>query len=204
MADDTPDAPPFSRSADNNKEHILQKLREFLAPGAQILEIASGTAQHALYFTSKVKHLTWQPSDIDLEAFQLARTIQDNPRPNLLSPIELDIGNWPELSSSFDGVYSANCLHIIGEQLVAPYVAGVSKSLKVNGKMMLYGPFKFDGEFTTSSNAEFNQFLANTYEGGGIKDFERVDQLAQSNGLKLVQNCPMPANNQFIVWQKLG
>lgn len=202
MASENSNAPPFSRSADNNKDHILQKLQDVLSVDARVLEVASGTGQHALYFSERMKRLMWQPSDMDLDVFQLARTVRENSRPNLCKPIELDIGNWPDLPTSFDAVYSANCLHIISEDLIAPYVIGVADSLREGGLMLLYGPFKYSGDFTTSSNAEFNSFLQNTYEGGGIKDFEFVDELAQSHGLNLVQDCSMPANNQFIVWQK--
>ena len=208
MGQQSSDEPPFSRSADNNKDHILEQLRACLKPGAAVLEIASGTGQHGLHFSHAMPEITWQCSDLDLDTFSLANTLAQNIRANLPPPLSLDIGNWPDLPQTYDAIYSANCIHIVGEELLTPYVAGAAASLNPGGLMLLYGPYKYGGEFTTPSNADFDQFLRNTYPGvegggsGGIKDFERLDAMAQARGLQLVRDIAMPANNQFLIWRK--
>ncbi|MEP1208330.1 MAG: DUF938 domain-containing protein [Rhizobiaceae bacterium] len=196
--------PPFSKSADANKDHILEQLQACLKPHDKVLEIASGTGQHAVHFSQHMPDIVWQSSDLDLTTFGLEQVIAAHPRPNLPTPLRLDIGNWPPLAASYNAVYSANCIHIIGSELLAPYVAGAARSLGQGGLMLLYGPYKYDGDFTTESNAGFDQFLRSTYDGGGIKDFEMLDQLATDNGLELESDTAMPANNQFLIWRKTG
>ena len=195
--------PPFSRSAEANKDVILQQLQTVLTPSARVLEIASGTGQHALYFAHHLHGVEWQPSDRDLNEYQLADTIQNAGLKALQQPIVLDVLHWPNLRPKFDAVYSANCIHVMPEGNLKPYVEGAAKSLKQDGCLLLYGPFKYGGEFTTESNGDFNQWLREQYEGAGIRDFETVDQLAKDNGLTFESDTPMPANNQFLVWRKL-
>ena len=196
--------PPFSKSADNNKDHILEQLRACLNSGDAVLEVASGTGQHGLHFSTHMPEITWQCSDLDLETFALGNTLAHHARSNLPMPLVLDIAAWPSLPQTYDAVYSANCIHIIPGELVQPYVEGAAASLKPGGLMLLYGPYKYDGAFTTQSNADFDTFLSNTYPGGGIKDFETLDSLANANGLTLQQDIAMPANNQFLIWRKEG
>ncbi len=193
---------PFSSSADRNKDVILQQLRKRLAPGAEVLEIASGTGQHALHFASSMPDVIWQPSDRNLDDFGLRKAIAGAAPDNLMAPIILDVTNWPCFDRAFDTIFSANCIHVMPLCNLEPYVSGAAKALKPGGMMMLYGPFKYDGVFTTPSNEQFDAFLRGTYEDGGIRDFEAVDQLARENGLTLFDDADMPANNQFITWQK--
>ena len=195
-------APPFSKSADNNKDHILAELRTCLKPGDQVLEVASGTAQHALHFSQHMPDICWQCSDRDFSSFGLDQILARHPRANLPAPMIVDIAEWPDLGHQFDVVYSANCLHIIADSLIAPYVIGAARSLKSGGAMLLYGPFKYGGDFTTQSNADFDRFLRETYAGGGIKDIELLGQLAKEQGMYLEKDISMPANNQFLIWRK--
>lgn len=194
--------PHFSKSADANKSAILQQLRKRCAPGAEVLEIASGTAQHALYFTQQMPDIIWQPSDIDIDAYGLRDAVSRAGQPNLRPPIVLDVFRFPTFENEYDAVYSANCIHVMPSENLEPYVAGASRALKSGGMMMLYGPFKYDGEFTTESNEKFDGFLRSTYLGGGIRDFSTVDGLAAKNGLEFHSDTQMPANNQFIIWRK--
>ena len=196
--------PPFSRSADANKDHILKQLRSCLKPDDCVLEVGSGTGQHALHFTQSMPEITWQSSDVDLTNYQLTKVLAGAARSNLLAPLVLDIDHWPDLDGAYDAVYSANCVHIIGHDQVAPYVEGASSSLKTGGLMLLYGPYKYGGEFTTESNASFDVYLRNNYGAGGIKDFETIDELANDHGLVLEKDVAMPANNQFLIWRKTG
>lgn len=192
----------FSASADRNKDHILDQLRACLSPGDRVLEVASGTGQHAIHFTENLDGVQWQTSDRDLTTYELAQTLAAVTRDNLLPPMILDIDDWSAPDGQYEAVFSANCLHIIPEQLVPAYVAGVARALKPQGQMLLYGPFRYGGAFTTPSNGEFNQFLQRTYPGGGIRDFETIDRLAQQHGMALERDTAMPANNQFLIWRK--
>lgn len=197
--------PQFSKSADNNKQVILEQLQKWLKADHVVLEVASGTGQHALHFCQNLLHINWQPSDRDLDAFGLRERLAGQAVPkNLLPPITLDIAEWDAAAESYDAIYSANCLHVIPENLVTPYVTGVASSLKPGGLMLLYGPFRYGGDFTTPSNRQFDGFLRETYPGGGIRDFETIDQMARNNGLEFQSDTAMPANNQFLVWRKVG
>ncbi|MEM1038492.1 MAG: DUF938 domain-containing protein [Pseudomonadota bacterium] len=194
--------PHFSAAADKNKDVILQRLKAVLKPGHRVLEIASGTAQHALHFAKQMPEVTWQPTDRDLQEYGLKTTIAAANLGNLPAPIKLDVAAWPQDLGGYSAVYSANCIHVMPEDNLGPYVHGAAASLRPGGLMMLYGPFKYGGTFTTPSNESFDGFLSETYPGGGIRDFETVDALAQENGLSFVSDTAMPANNQFIVWQR--
>ncbi len=202
MAQTTSYEPPFSRSADANKDHILNQLTTCLKAGDLVLEIASGTGQHIVHFSKNLPDIHWQSSDVDLVNYGLPEVVANNQCANLLAPLSLDIASWPELNARFDAVYSANCIHIIGSELLAPYVAGAAGVLNPGGLMLLYGPYKYGGEFTTQSNADFDQYLRSSNQGGGIKDFETLDELAKQNGLALENDVDMPANNQFLIWRK--
>lgn len=194
--------PQFSKSADKNKDVILEQLRKRLSPGAEVLEIASGTGQHAVHFARAMPDIVWQPSDRNLHEYGLHDMLVEAKLDNLRPPITVDVTRWPDIEKQYGVVYSANCIHVMPHNNLGPYVAGAARALKPGGLMMLYGPFKCGGEFTTESNAQFDGFLRSTYEDGGIRDFEETDALAKANGLEFIDDTAMPANNQFIVWQK--
>jgi cyclopropane fatty-acyl-phospholipid synthase-like methyltransferase len=196
------EVPGFSKAADNNKGHILEQLKACLKAGDRVLEIASGTAQHALHFSKHLPDVFWQPSDVDLETYNLAERLLSEPRDNLGEPLQLDVSAWPNFYPQFEAVYSANCLHIIDWSKVENYIEGAAKCLTTGGALLFYGPFKYGEKFTTDSNEKFNGFLETTYSGGGIRDFEAVDELAAKQGLTFVSDTPMPANNQFLIWRK--
>jgi len=196
--------PHFSSAADNNKDAILDRLRTVLAAGDHVLEIASGTAQHALHFARHLPNVVWQPSDRDLVEYSLAETIRSTSLDNLRPPLTLDVSAWPDAIGPFNAVYSANCIHVMPHKYLRPYVEGAGSVLKEGGAIVLYGPFRFGGEFTTPSNAQFDTFLRETYPGGGIRDFEEVEALAKASGLTFESNTDMPANNQFMVFRKMS
>lgn len=198
--------PHFSNAADKNKDVILNALRGLLKAGDTVLEIASGTAQHALHFTEHWPEIIWQPSDRDLDEYGLAAAVAEvlakGSRPNLKTPIVLDITTWPQGLPLFDAIYSANCIHVMPEKSLALYVSGAARHLKPGGQMLLYGPFKFDGAFTTPSNENFDCFLRTTYPGGGIRDFEIIADLAKAGGLAHEATIDMPSNNHILVFRK--
>ena len=177
-------------------------LKRFLPETKSVLEIAGGTGQHAVYFASAFPHLTWQSSDIPEALATLEPRITRAGLDNLPAPVALDVdGPWPD-DRYFDALFSANSLHIMGTDSVLNFFPGAAARLNEHGYLLVYGPFKYNGEFTTESNARFDQWLKARNPISGIRDFEWVDSLAKSAGLDFVEDNSMPANNQLLVWQK--
>ena len=194
----------FSQAAENNKEPIAEVLRRVFVNRGAILEIGSGTGQHAVHFGRSLPHLTWQASDLpeNLELLA-ARIVAEGPE-NVYPPIALDVAQqpWPVTSDTFDGIFCANSIHIMSWPHVEALFAGIGAHLTENGIVCLYGPFKYAGAFTTESNARFDNWLKQRDPLSGVRDFESVDALAQAQGMVLQHDFPMPANNQLIVWQR--
>jgi cyclopropane fatty-acyl-phospholipid synthase-like methyltransferase len=191
---------PFSESCDRNKEPILAVLREsFEQPGA-VLEIGSGTGQHAVYFAAALPHLRWQTSDLPASHSGILAWLEQARLPNLLPPLELDVtGDWP--AGPFDYVFSANTLHIMGRPEVARFFAGTGATLKSGGRLAVYGPLNYRGAYTSESNARFDEWLKGRDPRSAIRHFEEVDALAQGVGLHLLIDHAMPANNRMLVWE---
>lgn len=194
--------PPFSQAAENNKEPIAIVLKGAFAEAASVLEVASGTGQHAVHMGHALPHLTWQPSDLADNLPGLRRRLALEAPDNVETPVELDIGRLPWPAAPVDAVFTANCLHIVSWTLVEAFFAGVGGVLLPGGTLAVYGPFRYAGAFTTDSNAEFDAFLRARDADSGIRDFEAVDTLARGQGLALVADHAMPANNQLVVWAR--
>ncbi|MFT6734185.1 MAG: cyclopropane fatty-acyl-phospholipid synthase-like methyltransferase [Polaribacter sp.] len=203
---------PFSQACENNKEVILSVISTLLKDKQKLLEIGSGTGQHAVYFTEKLPHLNWQTSDReenheginqwideDLLNQEFNNNIFNN---NIERPIEIDALDykWPE--KIYDAVYSANTAHIMPWLAVESFFKGAGEVLIKGGIFILYGPFNYDGAFTSESNVRFEQWLKSVDTNRGIRDFEKVNQLAYESGLHLVNDYEMPANNRILVWEK--
>ena len=193
----------FSQACENNKAPILRVLKSAFAPSKQVLEIGSGTGQHAIFFAEQLPHLKWQASDRIQNHHLIEQWLNDYSGENLLALAELDVcqSNWPE---GQDAIFSANTAHIMPWENVVIMLERGAQSLPVNGVFALYGPFKYRGEFTSSSNAQFDAFLKNNATHQGIRDFEAVNQILTDQGMSLVFDHALPANNQLIVWKKLG
>lgn len=192
----------YSRPADNNKAHILEKLVGlYLAPGI-VLEIGSGSGQHAVYCGHHLPHLIWQPTDRAEYLQNLRYNVSELAPSNVNLPLALDViqEDWP--LSEVDYVYSANTLHIMSEDQVTRLIEGVGRILKNNGLLVVYGPFKYNGNFTTDSNARFDLWLKDRDSHSGVRDFESIKQLAADNGMNLQHDFSMPANNQLLVFCK--
>ncbi|MCP4768921.1 MAG: DUF938 domain-containing protein [Gammaproteobacteria bacterium] len=190
---------PFAPSAEENKQVILQALRPYLKD--RVLEIGSGTGQHAVYFASQIPQLHWQTSDLESSHVGIRAWIEDAGLDNLSPPLLLDVlGGWPD--GSYDTVYTANTFHIMDDDAVARCIEGCGVCLQSQGHLAIYGPFNYQGRFTSDSNARFDAMLRSTGTGGGIKDFEWLDRLAQVAGMTLEADIEMPANNRSLVWQK--
>jgi len=194
---------PFSQACENNKQPILERLSQsFTAPGT-ILEIGTGTGQHAVHFAAAMPHLTWQPSDRPGAAEHCLGWIEDAALPNIRSPLELDVslGNWPV--DTIDGAYSANTAHIMGWDEVQAMFAGLGKRLGAGRLFCLYGPFNYGGAFTSDSNRQFDAHLRSQAPHMGIRDMDDLLELAERVRFRLESDYEMPANNRLLVWRKL-
>jgi SAM-dependent methyltransferase len=193
---------PFSDACERNKVPILEILRQAFRHAGRVLEIGSGTGQHAVWFGQHLPHLLWQPSDV-AEALPALRVRLEAEAPdNVLVPMALDVAVRPWPVSGVDGVFSANTLHIVSWPHVEHFFGGVGEVLATGGTLCVYGPFCYGGEFTTPSNAEFDQWLRLRDPASGVRDFEAVDTLAQAEGLALLADHAMPANNRCLVWRR--
>lgn len=194
--------PPYSQAAENNKEPIAEVLREAFKNVRRVLEIGSGTGQHAVHFGHCLPQLTWQPSDLAHNLDGIRAQLAESGPENVAPPVDLDIGHFPWPVSGVDGVFSANCMHIVSWPRVRDFFRGVGEVLDAVGTFCLYGPFKYEGAFTTESNAHFDLWLKRQNPDSGIRDFEAVDALAREQGLRLAGDFPMPANNQLVIWRR--
>ena len=192
---------PFSDACERNKDPILDVLRTAFAGCTRVVEIGSGTGQHAVHFARHLPHLQWQPTDREENLSDLAARIAAEGPPNLASPVELDVlaGPWP--AARGDAVFSANTLHIMSWAAVEALFAGLPRILATGGVLAIYGPFKYAGRFTTESNAAFDATLRERDPQSGLRDFEAVNELAEAAGLRLSADHAMPANNQLLVWR---
>ena len=201
-------AKPFSQACENNKRFILERIVDQFQPGNLVLEVGSGTAQHVIFFAEMMPQVRWLPSDMPKNIPTLLAGLADQAFPNVAAPLELDVTQkpWPlpvaDLErGGVDGVFTANTLHIMPYEAVECFFSGVGALLRPGGKLCVYGPFKYEGEFTTSSNAGFDAHLKEFDPRMGLRDFEHVHALAKAQKLELLADHDMPANNQLIVWQ---
>jgi SAM-dependent methyltransferase len=192
-----------SEAADRNKGPILEILAKELARTQRVLEIGSGTGQHALYFAARLPHISWQPSDTGEYLPELRERIRREGGTNLREVIELDVraNPWP-IEALGDGVFSANTLHIMSWSSVKDFFSGVGRVLGTPGVLCVYGPFRYGGRYTSESNAAFDDYLRNRDPESGIRDFEALQELARAQGLALAADHSMPANNQLLVWKR--
>ena len=192
---------PYSQACENNKLFILPILQAEFASCSSVLEVGSGSGQHAVYFAKHLPQATWQTSDLPVNHFGIMQWIEDFPSTNLVLPIALDLSvDWPIQSTA--AIYTANTLHIISWVLVKRFFQGVAKHLESKGKLCIYGPFNYNGAYTSQSNAEFDIWLKERNPTSGIRDIEQIVLLATEAGLTLNTDHTMPANNRLLVFTK--
>jgi cyclopropane fatty-acyl-phospholipid synthase-like methyltransferase len=192
---------PHSPACDRNRDSILAVLNEHFAECRSVLEIGSGTGQHAVYFAAAMPQLTWQCSDVAENLPGIRMWLEDAQLANTPAPIELDVdGAWPQ--ARFEGVFSANTLHIMGWAQVEACFAQLPAMLADAATVAMYGPFNYGGAYTSRSNREFDAWLKARDPNSGIRDFEAVDALARAIGLRLIADVSMPANNRTLVWRR--
>jgi Protein of unknown function (DUF938) len=195
---------PYSESCEQNREPILAVLREVFSDRSYVLEIGSGTGQHAVYFGAELPHLRWQTGDVPLHHPGIRLWLDEAALPNVLPPIALDVNQKAWRNGRYDAVFSANTLHIMNWLEVEHFFDGVADVLEAGGVLTVYGPFNYDNAYTSDSNARFDAWLKARDPASGVRDFEAVDALARARGLTLQQDVAMPANNRTLVWRRAG
>ncbi len=192
----------FSEACERNKGPILNILRDILRNSKAVLEIGSGTAQHAVHFADNLPHVQWQPSDVRDNIPVIRENLSRYCPTNVKYPIELDVRNHPWPVGRVDAIFSANTLHIMSWKHVGNFFKGIGEVLERDGLLCIYGPYRYHNAYTSDSNADFDKYLKMRDANSGIRDFEAVDELARQQGLVLAQDNTMPANNQLIIWKR--
>ena len=194
---------PFSPASERNRDPILEVLQPHFGDRRRVLEIGSGTGQHAVHFAAAMKHLRWQCSDRANYLPGIRQWLGEEAQPNTPEPLALDANDdWTSLNQRFDAVFSANTLHIMSWPEVERVFMQLPLVLENNAKLAIYGPFNYGGRFTSESNAAFDASLKADVPHRGIRDFEAVHALAASLGFKLVNDYAMPANNRCLIWHR--
>lgn len=193
---------PYSEACERNRDPILGVLRGAFADAKTVLEIGSGTGQHAVYFAAALPQLVWQTADLPENHAGILMWLEGAALPNLRPPLALDLTrpDWPD--GPVDAAFTANTLHIVSWTLVQRMFEGVARLLRPGGVFCVYGPFNYAGRYTSDSNARFDAMLRARDPDSGIRSFEDVSALATGVGLQLETDHPMPANNRTLVWRK--
>lgn len=195
---------PFASHTVRNSEPILEVLRKEFRHASCVLEIGSGTGQHAIAFAAGLGHLVWQTSDLEENHAGIRAWLADAALPNLREPLSLDVRTAELSDDAFDAAFSANTAHILSIGAVAKMFTLIAGVLRAGGVFCLYGPFRQDGEFNASTNADFHQSLCERDPEQGIRNLEDLDQFAATGGMTRKRVYAMPANNIIVVWHKSG
>lgn len=193
---------PYSEACERNKEPILFHLRQIITIPSIILEIGSGTGQHAVYFAKNLPFIRWQTSDLAENHPGIEQWIAFSGLSNVLPPLEIDVSSDFVLLPDFDFIFTANTLHIMSWKQVEAFFSGAVKVLKTGGQIIIYGPFNYHGNYTSQSNADFDAYLNSYNPLSGIRDFEAVLKLAEENNLFFASDFALPANNRLLVFRK--
>lgn len=196
------DHKPFSQACENNKHAILEVIKTVFTQPGIILEVGTGTGQHAVHFAAALPHLTWQCSDHPSNAELSEARIAEANLSNILLPLAFDVSDatWP--LRRFDGAFSANTAHIMAWFEVMAMFEGVAVGLGSGQPFCLYGPFRYSGMHTSDSNHNFDLSLRHQAEHMGVRDLDDLNPLASKVGLTLADDVAMPANNRLLVWRK--
>ncbi|UZJ45460.1 class I SAM-dependent methyltransferase [Marinimicrobium sp. C6131] len=193
---------PFSQACENNKQPILSVLAPRFATFRHVLEIGTGTGQHAVYFAAAMPHLTWQTSDLPEHHEGIRTWLADYFGSNLQPPLTLDVTQpvWP--LEQTDAVFTSNTFHIMSWEAVLSLLDGCARILSPGGLLVVYGPFNEQGEFTSESNAAFDRQLRSQVAHRGIRNRQTVAEEAELRGLHLSETLELPANNRCLVFTR--
>lgn len=195
---------PVAPSSSRNAKSIAGVLSYELRNCKSVLEIGSGTGQHAVTFARDLEHLNWQTSDLEPNHAGILQWIAESKLPNVREPLLLDVLTATVDAGAYDAVYSSNTSHIMSYAAVCRMFELVGHTLAEHGVFCLYGPFSRHGQFSTASNAEFDASLRARNVAMGIRDLDELETLATSNGMRLMRIYAMPANNLTVIWYKIG
>lgn len=193
---------PYSAASERNRGPILEVLRAHFADRRKVLEIGSGSGQHAVHFAAALPQLTWQSSDRAQNVPGIGAWLHAAALPNTPPPLILDVADGPWPATPYDAIFSANTLHIMAWPEVEKLFAGLRNCTDAGTKLVIYGPFNVDGCYTSASNAAFDRSLRATDPRMGIRDAAAVDKLAVRAGFTLLADIAMPANNLCRVWER--
>jgi len=194
--------PPDSPASERNKRPILEVLRTEFRNARDVLEIGTGSGQHAVFFAEELPHLTWQTSDLPENHDAIHARLAKGAPARVKPPLLLDVEDATPPAMSFDAVFSANTAHIMSIRAVQRMFALVGRILPDSGTFCLYGPFNFEGEFSSESNARFDASLRQRKASMGIREIGDLDEFAGDAGMSRVRLYAMPAMNHIAVWQK--
>lgn len=195
---------PFAEYAARNAAPILEILKREFRDASSVIEIGSGTGQHAVVFAATLDHLRWQTSDLDENHAGIRAWIESAQLPNVEPPLSVDVLDASLEDESFDAAFSSNTAHIMGVDAVERMFALVGSALRVGGVFCLYGPFRTGGEFNTPSNAAFDQSLRQRDPVMGIREIEMLDEFAAAAGMRRARFYAVPSNNNVAVYEKAG
>ena len=193
---------PLAESCLQNQQPILDVLREVFSEAGKVLEVGSGTGQHAVFFSQHLPQLEWQPSDLQDQHPGMLLWLNEVEHNRIKPPLVLDVDDerWPV--QDMDYAFSANTTHIVSLSQTERMFAHIARSLKHRGLFAQYGPFNYNGKYTSESNARFDQWLKQQHPQSGIKHFEQLQAFAADNAMYCIDDIEMPANNRLLVWQK--
>ena len=192
----------FSQACENNKKSILEQIKVVFTVPITVWEIGSGTGQHGCFFAQHLPHIIWQPTDLPVNLSAISGRVKDSALNNINPPLALDVRTriWPD--QCIEGLFTANTFHIMPWAMVVNCFEQFTVNSKVGASVVIYGPFNINDQYTSESNAHFDQWLKLRDPQSGIRNVEDIVSLATSAGMILKKNIAMPANNQLLVFQK--
>jgi len=193
---------PFSDACEENKQPILNIIKGYFLATDNVLEIGSGTGQHAVYFAEHLPETIWHCSDVPIYHPGIQEWLAEYSGSNIKGPYELDVSQAHWSITQVAGMFSANTTHIMSWTNVQQLFKGVGSILASKGHFCLYGPFNYNGQYTSSSNANFDRYLKQRDPLSGIRDFNELQKLAIQANLSFIHDHEMPVNNRILVWQK--
>lgn len=194
---------PYAASCEQNQQVILDVLKTLFVASGNVLEIGSGTGQHAVFFSEHFPDLIWQPSDLEAEHVGMKMWLDEVEHKRIQAPLMLDVDMPKWTIDKKDYIFTANTTHIMSAQQTEKMFKHIGGCLKTDGLFVQYGPFNYNKKYTSESNANFDVWLKQRNPLSCIKDFETIETLAAENNMHLFKDIEMPANNRMLVWQKM-
>jgi len=193
---------PHAPATERNRDPILQVLQSVFADRKHVLEIGSGTGQHAVHFAAALPWLTWHCSDRAENLDGIRAWLDEAALPNTPAPLRLDVARDPWPARRFDAAFTANTLHIMAWPEVEALFRGLAAALEPDAVLVVYGPFRIGGRHTSDSNQAFDDDLKARAAHMGVRELEAVDALARVIGFGPVEDHTLPANNRCLVWRR--